>query len=142
MTIKWRRRLQISGKGRVLYQMKQQMRPKIINFKAQKNQRTILQLQSGYSKLKEYRHKVGTAENLFCNCGDIENVEQYLLHCQEYEGPKRKDETRTVPQIWHKTLEHQTVLGGERRRGRNKVHSKGNPYHTCQTHRLNKKIPN
>ena len=59
---------------------------KKINFKTQRNQRTILQ----YSKLKEYRHKVGTAENPFCECGEIENVEHYLPHCQEYERPREK----------------------------------------------------
>ena len=87
--------------------MKQQMRPKKINFKAQKNQRTILQLQSGYSKLKEYRHKVGTAENLCCNCGDIENVEHYLLHCQEYKGPKEKIKQELFPRygIKHSNIE-------------------------------------
>ena len=90
VTIKWQHRWQISEKGRVLYQMKQKVKLKKINFKAQKNQRTILQLQSGYSKLKEYRHKIGTEENPFCKCGEVENVEHYLLHCQEYEGPREK----------------------------------------------------
>ena len=41
-------------------------------------------------KLKEYRHKMGTAENPFCKCGEVENVEQYLLLCQEYECAREK----------------------------------------------------
>ena len=33
---------------------------------------------------------VGTAENPFCKCGEVENVDHYLLHCQEYEDQREK----------------------------------------------------
>ena len=33
---------------------------------------------------------MGTAENPFRKCGEVKNVDHYLLHCQENEGPREK----------------------------------------------------
>ena len=50
----------------------------------------MLQLQSGYSMLREYRHKIGIADDPYCDYGEMENLERYLLHCQKYDAPREK----------------------------------------------------
>ena len=41
----------------------------------------ILQLQTGYSQLNEYRHKLGQAKTNQCECGQVETMEHYLIEC-------------------------------------------------------------
>ena len=50
----------------------------------------MLQFQSGYVKLREYRHKIGLADDPYCDFGEIENLEHYLLHSQNYDVPREK----------------------------------------------------
>ena len=45
----------------------------------------MLQLITGYSKLSDYIHKLGQVESTFCECGQIETVQHYLLKCPLYE---------------------------------------------------------
>ena len=45
----------------------------------------MLQLRTGYSKLSDYRHKLGHVETRFCECGQIETVQHYLLECPLYD---------------------------------------------------------
>ena len=44
----------------------------------------MLQLRTGYSILSDYRHKLGQVESRFCECGQIETVQHYLLECPLY----------------------------------------------------------
>ena len=53
----------------------------------EKNQRVLLQLQSGYSYSKEYQHKTGIAEDRYCNCGEIEDLSHFILNGPN-EGPR------------------------------------------------------
>ena len=45
----------------------------------------MLQLRTGYSKLNDYRHKLGQVETRYCECGQIETVQHYLLECPLYD---------------------------------------------------------
>ena len=45
----------------------------------------MLQLRTGYSKLNDYRHKLGQVETRYCECGQIETVQHYLLDCPLYD---------------------------------------------------------
>ena len=44
----------------------------------------ILQLQTVFSKLNEYRHKLGQREDNRCQCGEIETTDHFINHCPTY----------------------------------------------------------
>ena len=48
----------------------------------------ILQLQTGYSQLNEYRHKLGQAKTNQCECGQVKTTEHYLIECPLQEQPR------------------------------------------------------
>ena len=37
-----------------------------------------------YAKLNDYLHKIGVSETSKCSCGEVETIEHYLLHCENY----------------------------------------------------------
>ena len=41
----------------------------------------ILQLQTGYSQLNDYRNKLGLSKTNQCDCGQVETTEHYLIEC-------------------------------------------------------------
>ena len=48
----------------------------------------ILQLQTGYNVLNQYRSKLGLTESSLCQCGQVEDTEHYLLQCPLQEEPR------------------------------------------------------
>ena len=65
--------------------------------------RKMLQLRTGYSKLNDYRHKLGQVETRYCEFGQIETVQHYLLECPLY------DEARyTLMKLHRKMLQLRT----------------------------------
>ena len=73
---KWQRRWKISEKGRDLFHFKPKVKLKHI--------RTVFQLKSDYTELREYQHKVALADEMYCECGEVENPDHYILQCQNY----------------------------------------------------------
>ena len=59
----------------------------------------ILQLRTGYSKLNDYRHKLGQVETRFCECGEVENVQHFLLGCPLYEEARYILLNRLIEQL-------------------------------------------
>ena len=55
-----------------------------------RNQRALLQLQSGYCKLKEYQHKIGIVDSPLCECGTIEDIQHFLFECSKYSMQREK----------------------------------------------------
>ena len=47
----------------------------------------ILQLQTGYNVLNQYRSKLGQTESSLYQCGQVEDTEHYLLQCPLQEEP-------------------------------------------------------
>ena len=47
----------------------------------------ILQLQTGYNTLNDYRSKLGQAERNLCKCGQVEDTEHFLLQCPHQDEP-------------------------------------------------------
>ena len=45
----------------------------------------MLQLRTGYSKLNDFDIKLGQVETRYCECGQIETVQHYLLECPLYD---------------------------------------------------------
>ena len=77
---KWQRRWEISEKGRNLFNFKPKVKLKYISFQDLKYQRTKFQLQSGYSKLREFRHKVGLTDDPYCEGGEVKNPDLVVGH--------------------------------------------------------------
>ena len=61
-----------------------------IEFCGLRNQRALLQLQSGYYKLKEYQHKVDIIDSPLCECGAIEDILNFLFECPNYNMQREK----------------------------------------------------
>ena len=78
----------MSEKGRHLFTHRPGVKLNKVEFGSLKNQRAILQLQSGYCRLKEYQNKVGIADSPTCECGAIEDVQHFLLECPNYHVPR------------------------------------------------------
>ena len=89
--IKWQRRWELYQKGRNLFMYRSTVKLGKVEFGSLKNQRALLQLQSGYCQLKEYQHKVGIADSphcewlpagmpkLLCTNGKFETVSTFKL---------------------------------------------------------------
>ena len=59
--------------------------PRMFDIPTKRAYSHILQLQTGYSQLDEYRHKLGQTKANQCNCGQVETTEHYLTECTLYE---------------------------------------------------------
>ena len=90
VNIKWQRSWEVSEKGRHLFTHRPCVKLNKVEFGSLKNQRAILQLQSGYCRLKEYQNKVEIADSPTCECGAtcIEDVQHFLLECPNYHVPR------------------------------------------------------
>ena len=80
--------MEVSEIGRQLFTHRPGVKLNKVEFGSLKNQRAILQLQSGYCRLKEYQNKVGIADSPTCECGAIEDVQHFLLECPNYHVPR------------------------------------------------------
>ena len=81
-------KLEVSEKGRHLFTHRTGLKLNQVGFGSLKNQRAILQLQSGYSILKEYQNKVWIADSPTFECKAIEDVQHFLLECPSYHVPR------------------------------------------------------
>jgi len=87
--MKWQERWENTEKGRHLYQY----RPEVgvacqHSFQSFTGESVISQLRSGYVRMNEYLSKVGATPSSECQCGEVESVEHYLLHCPIYDNPR------------------------------------------------------
>ena len=81
----WQRQWESSETGRSLFNYKPNVTDKsLIDFPNTIVYRNIAKLRLGYNKLKDYQFKLGICESNLCECGQIETVEHYLLHCELY----------------------------------------------------------
>ena len=83
---KWQQRWDIGESGRDFYLCKPFLKsnPRL-DYPNIKLYKKMLQLRTGYSKLNDYRHKLGQVETRYCECGQIETVQHYLLECPLYD---------------------------------------------------------
>ena len=88
VNIKWQRRWEVSEKGSHLFTHRPGVKLNSVEFGSLKNQRAILQRQSGYCRLREYQNKVETADSPTCECGAIEDAQHFLLECPNYHVPR------------------------------------------------------
>ena len=96
----WQRQWDVSEKGRFLYGLKPKVNKKpVFDFPDRKQYSLIAQLRIGYAKLNDYLHKIGVSETSECTCGEVETIEHYLLHCENYFNERER--MRTV--LFHQT---------------------------------------
>ena len=88
MDIKWQRRWEITDKARQLFELRPTAASKTIDYRGTTNQRTLLQLQSGHTSLRDHLHRLGCKEDPLCNCGEPETLEHFLIHCPKYESTR------------------------------------------------------
>ena len=83
---KWQQRWDIGESGRDFYLCKPFLKsnPRL-DYPNIKLYKKMLQLRTGYSKLNDYRHKLWQVETRYCECGQIETVQHYLLECPLYD---------------------------------------------------------
>ena len=77
--LSWKRVLQIC----TIYHNKE-----ILGQSTRQSYSRILQLQTGYNILNQYRSKLGQTESNLCQCGQVEDTEHFLLECPIQEEPR------------------------------------------------------
>ena len=86
MRYKWQQRWDIGESGRDFYLCKPFLKSNLhLDYPNIKLYKKMLQLRTGYSKLNDYRHKLWQMETRYCECGQIETVQHYLLECPLYD---------------------------------------------------------
>ena len=86
---KWQRRWEISETGRHFYEFKPDIDTKpLIDIPNHQSFTIINQLRTGYSRLNEYRYKIGQSETPSCQCGATESVEHFVLYCPNTENER------------------------------------------------------
>lgn len=83
---KWQDRWEKSERGRDLYQFRPSVGVIVKHtFQTPQSEGAISQLRTGYARLNEYLHKIGSKDTNQCLCGEIETVTHYLQHCPNYQ---------------------------------------------------------
>ena len=85
----WQRRWTIAEVGREYYRYVPSITTKkYLDQPTRQSYSRILQLQTGYNILNQYRSKLGQTESNLCQCGKVEDTEHFLLQCQLQEEPR------------------------------------------------------
>ena len=79
---KWQRRWDLTNSGRELYSHRNTVGLKNNKLIHQKYPRVVSKLRTGYC-LNEYLHKIGVVDTPYCECGEIESCEHYIMECSE-----------------------------------------------------------
>lgn len=88
-TKKWQEMWEKSERGRNLYMYRPKVNHKVKHvFDSSQGERITSQLRTGYIGLNEYLHKCSFKDCDKCECGAIESVGHFLLHCPLYENAR------------------------------------------------------
>ena len=107
----WQRQWDVSEKGR-FYGLKPKVNKKpVFDFPDRKQYSLIAQLRIGYAKRNDYLHKIGVSETSKCTCGEVETIEHYLLHCENYFNERERMRTVLFQQTGIADLTLDALLG-------------------------------
>ena len=82
---KWQKLWDNSERGRTFYKLKSRVDSKtLLDCPNKKISKIIHELRLGYGQLRGYRHLIGLEDSNKCDCGEVETVEHFLLHCDNY----------------------------------------------------------
>ena len=73
----------------------------------------ILQIQTGYSKLNDYRYKLGQCDSNKCTCGEPETPEHFLIDCPNYQQYRETMQLKLSSQLGLNFLDAHTLLSNE-----------------------------
>ena len=114
ITTQWQRRWEQSDTGRDYYNYFPTVEFKRLFDHPNKEAFSwLLQLQSGYSRLNSYRHKMSQVPSDKCGCGQTETVEHFLLQCPLHESARNNLELNLSRSIGLYHLDLHTLLGNE-----------------------------
>ena len=81
-------------------------------FVGTRRQQTILaRLRFGSCNLNAFKSRMYANVNEECECGEVETVRHFLLHCPRYESP-RAEMIAKVRTIWQGVINEELLLGG------------------------------
>ena len=95
---KWQRRWDLTNSGRELYSHRNTVGLKNNKLIHQKYPRVVSKLRTGYC-LNEYLHKIGVVDTPYCECGEIESCEHYIMECSETQDLRE----RLRLKLWQQT---------------------------------------
>ena len=95
---KWQRRWDLTNSGRELYSHRNTVGVKNNKLIHQKYLRVVSKLRTGYC-LNEYLHKIGIVDTPYCECGEIESFEHYIIECSETQDLRE----RLRLKLWQQT---------------------------------------
>ena len=108
----WQRRWTIAVVGRQYYRYVPSITTKkYLDQPTRQSYSRILQLQTGYNILNQYRSKLGQTESNLCQCGQVENTEHFLLQCPLQEEPRNILARNLGQKIGLYHLDMQELLG-------------------------------
>ena len=92
---KWQERWAKAETGRDLFEFRPRVDYKMKHsFESAGAERAVAQLRTGYVRLNEYLCRVKSIESNTCQCGEIETVTHYLLHCPLFEEEREVQRKR------------------------------------------------
>lgn len=113
--LKWQSRWTISETGRQLFNL-----IPIVGKDAQldkpNNQigRILSEIRTGYSRLNKYRNQIGQSLTPYCECGEEETSEHFLLYCPRYQQ-EREDMRRQMELLNIDPTNIQSILAPPKR---------------------------
>ena len=108
----WQRQWEASETGRTLFCYKPNVTDRSeIDFPNTTIYRNIAKLRLGYNQLKDYQYKLGISDSNLCECGQIETVEHYLLHCEQYFNQRESMRTHIFNTTGTANLTCELLLG-------------------------------
>ena len=111
---KWQSRWDNTEYGRAYHMLVTKVdSKKFLDFPNRKSFCLILQIQIVYSKLNDYRYKLGQCGSNKCACGEPETPEHFLIDCPNYQQYRETMQLKLSSQLGLNFLDAHTLLSNE-----------------------------
>ena len=111
---KWQSRWDNTEYGRAYHMLVPKVdTKKFLDIPNRKSFCQLLQIQTGYSKLNDYRHKLGQCDSNECSCGEPETPEHFLIHCPNYIHCRETMQLKLSSQLGLNFLDAHTLHSNE-----------------------------
>ena len=107
---KWQSRWDNTEYGRAYHMLDAKVdSKKFLDIPNRKSFCLILQIQTGYSKLNDYRYKLGQCDSNKCACGEPETLEHFLIDCPNYQQYRETMQLKLSSQLGLNIFIHNSV---------------------------------
>ena len=111
---KWQSRWDNTEYGRAYHMLVPKVdTKKFLDIPNRKSFCQLLQIQTGYSKLNDYRHKLGQFDSNECSCGEPETPEHFLIYCPNYIHCRETMQLKLSSQIGLNFIDAHTLLSNK-----------------------------